>query len=108
MEAAYLGQGLATIVAILSPQRIIIGGGVMRQLSLFPDIREVRARMLQGYLPPLKTPHDFESHIVAPALGDEAGVIGALHLAQEACFRPSTMNYDHLPPPALGPSGKRI
>jgi fructokinase len=85
LEATYLGQALATIVTILSPQRIIIGGGVMHQPFLLPRIREVCARTLHGYLPRLKTPHDFESYIVAPVLGDNAGVIGALLLAQEAC-----------------------
>jgi fructokinase len=89
LEAVYLGQALATIVTILSPQRIIIGGGVLHQPSLLPRIREVCARTLHGYLPRLKTPHDFEAYIVAPAWGDRAGVIGALRLAQEVCSRVS-------------------
>jgi fructokinase len=38
LEAMYLGQALATIVTILSPQRIIIGGGVMHQSHLLPRI----------------------------------------------------------------------
>jgi fructokinase len=85
LVTAYLGQALATIVTILSPQRIIIGGGVMHQPSLLPGIREVCARTLHGYLPRLQTPHDFDTYIVAPALGDAAGVMGALQLAQEVC-----------------------
>jgi fructokinase len=83
LEAAYLGQALATITTILSPQRIIIGGGVMHQPHLLPRIREVCAQALHGYLPRLGSASDFEAYIVAPALGDEAGVIGALYLAQE-------------------------
>jgi fructokinase len=83
LEAAYLGQALATIAAILSPQRIIVGGGVMHQPHLLPRIREACAQTLHGYLPRLKTPSDFEAYIVAPGLGDAAGVIGALCLAQE-------------------------
>jgi fructokinase len=83
LAAAYLGQALATITTILSPQRIIIGGGVMHQPHLLPRIREVCAQALHGYLPRLGSASDFEAYIVAPALGDEAGVIGALHLAQE-------------------------
>jgi fructokinase len=88
LEAVYLGQALATIVTILSPQRIIIGGGVMHQPHVLPRIREACARALHGYLPRLKALSDFEAYIVAPALGDQAGVIGALHLAQEVCCRP--------------------
>jgi fructokinase len=82
-EAAYLGQALATIATVLSPQRIIIGGGVMQQPHLLPRIRETCRQALHGYLPPLKTPSDVETYIVPPGLGDQAGVIGALHLAQE-------------------------
>jgi fructokinase len=82
LEALYLGQAVAIITAILSPQRIIIGGGVMRQTHLLPRIREACAQALHGYLPRLVTPSDFEAYIVAPGLGDQAGVIGALHLAE--------------------------
>jgi fructokinase len=82
LEASYLGQALATIAAILSPQRLIIGGGVMHQTHLLPRIREACAQALHGYLPRLKTVSDFEAYIVAPALGDQAGVVGALCLAE--------------------------
>ena len=84
LEAAYLGQALATIVTILSPQRLIIGGGLMHETHLLPRIREACARALHGYLPSLKTPSDVETYLVPPGLGDQAGVIGALHLAQGA------------------------
>jgi fructokinase len=82
LEAIYLGQALATIITVLSPQRLIIGGGVMHQPRLLPHIRAACEQALHGYVPRLKTLSDWESYIVAPALGDEAGVIGALHLAQ--------------------------
>jgi fructokinase len=82
LEASYLGQALATIATILSPQRIIIGGGIMHQTHLLPRIRKACARMLHGYLPRLETPSDFEAYIVAPVLGDQAGVVGALCLAE--------------------------
>jgi fructokinase len=82
LEAAYLGQALATVVTILSPQRIIIGGGVMHQPHILPRIREACARALHGYVPRLNTGRDFETYLLPPALGDQSGVIGALHLAQ--------------------------
>jgi fructokinase len=82
LEAFYLGQALAAITTILSPQRIIVGGGVLHQPQLLQHIREACARALHGYLPRLKTPSDFEAYIVAPGLGDQAGVMGALHLAE--------------------------
>jgi fructokinase len=83
LEATYLGQALATIATILSPQRIVMGGGVMHQPHVLTRLREACARTLHGYLPRLKTASDFEAYIVAPALGDTAGVIGALYLAHE-------------------------
>jgi fructokinase len=82
LEAAYLGQALATIVTILSPQRIIIGGGVMHQPHLLTRIREACARALHGYVPRLKTGRDLETYLLPPALGDQSGVIGALQLTQ--------------------------
>jgi fructokinase len=82
LEVRYLGQALATIVTILSPQRVIIGGGVMRQPHLLSRIREICRQALHGYLPRLKSPDDLETYIVPPGLGAQAGVIGALQLAQ--------------------------
>jgi fructokinase len=84
LEALYLGQALATIISILSPQRIVLGGGVMHQPALLSHIRSACARTLHGYIPRLKSPGALESYLVLPALGDDAGVIGALHLAREA------------------------
>jgi fructokinase len=81
-EVLYLGQALATIVTILSPQRIIVGGGVLHQPPLLPRIREACREALHGYIPRLKSPSDIEPYIVPPGLGDQAGVIGALQLAQ--------------------------
>jgi fructokinase len=61
---------------------MISGGGVMHQPHLLPRIREACAQTLHAYLPGLQSASDFEAYIVTPALGDQAGVIGALHLAQ--------------------------
>jgi fructokinase len=79
MEAYYLAQALAQYILILSPQKIILGGGVMKQTQLFPLIRQNVQDLLNGYveLPAL------ESYIVPPGLGDNAGITGALVLAYE-------------------------
>ena len=68
LEATYLGQALAIITTILSPQCIIIGGGVMHQPRLLPRSREACAQALQGYMPRLKTPGDFEAYLVPPGI----------------------------------------
>jgi fructokinase len=56
----------------------------MHQPHLLPRIRKACVRALHGYLPRPKTPSDVEMYIVPPELGDQSGVIGALHLGQGA------------------------
>jgi len=80
LEAHYLALSLATWVCTLSPQRILMGGGVMQQAHLFPMIRRELARLLNGYIEAAElTREDF---VVPPELGSRAGVLGALALAQ--------------------------
>jgi len=79
IEAYYLAQALMQYILILSPQKIILGGGVMKQAQLFPLIRQYVQELLNGYV---EIP-DVETYIVPPGLGDNAGIIGALVLAYE-------------------------
>jgi fructokinase len=76
LEADYLALGLANVVCTLSPQRIILGGGVMKQSWLLPLVRERVRDVLAGYVA--------MPEIVPPALGDRAGVLGAIELARLA------------------------
>ncbi len=81
MEAFYLAQALTTFIYVLSPERIILGGGVMKQEQLFPLIRKNVIKMLNGYVSsPYLTADQIDQYIVAPGLTDEAGIKGALHL----------------------------
>ncbi len=82
LEAHYLALAVVNLVTLLAPQRIILGGGVMHQRHLFPRIREKAARMLAHYIEPLASDTAWETYIVPPALGDNAGILGALALAQ--------------------------
>ena len=84
IEAHYLAMACANYLLTLSPQRIIMGGGVMDQQHLFPRIRARLSDILNGYV---KSPHILEhidNYIVPPALGNKAGVLGAIALAMEA------------------------
>ncbi|GAB2540348.1 ROK family protein [Gracilibacillus alcaliphilus] len=84
MEAYYLAQALTTYIYILSPERIIMGGGVMKQKQLFPLIRKKVLELLNGYVSsPYLTEKEIDKYIVAPGLTDEAGIKGALYLAME-------------------------
>lgn len=77
LEARYLALGIANCICVLSPERIIIGGGVMRQTQLYEMIRPQVAEILAGYVGRLP-------EIVPPGLGDLPGVLGALALAEGA------------------------
>ncbi len=84
LEARYLGLAVANLVCTLSPQRIILGGGVMHQRHLFPRIRQVVQDALAGYVNSPALKEAIEDYIVPPGLGDHAGVLGALALARRA------------------------
>lgn len=79
MEAEYIAQALVNYTCVLSPQRIILGGGVMHQTQLLPLIRERFAQLLNGYLK-TKELEDLDSFIVLQSLNDKQGIMGALKL----------------------------
>lgn len=83
LEAYYLAQALCSYILILSPERIIVGGGVSHQEQMMPLIRKEVARQMGGYLqvPQLE---DLDSYIVLPSLNDNQGVLGCLKLAMDA------------------------
>lgn len=81
LEARYLGLAIANLVCTLSPERIILGGGVMHQTHLFPRIRHVVRETLAGYVQHPALLDHIDQYIVPPALGDDAGIFGALALA---------------------------
>jgi fructokinase len=74
LEADYLALGIYNWICTLSPQRIIVCGGVMQRAELLPLIQRKVTTLLAGYLDP--------PEIVPPALGSNAGVLGAIALAQ--------------------------
>jgi fructokinase len=83
LEAYYIGQALTSVILLLSPMRIILGGGVMHQEQLMPLIRRNVNQALGGYLQ-TKELADIEHYIVRPNLGDNQGILGALLLAASA------------------------
>jgi fructokinase len=84
LEAHYLALGLANLVTILSPQCIILGGGVMEQKQLFPLIRKSVQEVLGNYIAAPQIQEGIDQFIVPPKLGSKAGVLGAIALAQDA------------------------
>ncbi|MGN0376350.1 MAG: ROK family protein [Suilimivivens sp.] len=83
LEAYYIAQALTNYILILSPELIILGGGVMHQDQLFPLIRGYVKEMLSGYI---KTEEltDMEKYIVSASLHDNQGIMGCLELGRRA------------------------
>ena len=71
---------------ILSPERIILGGGVMHQEQLFPMIRAYVKELLNGYIK-TKELDSMEQYIVPASLQDNQGIMGCLELARRAVYR---------------------
>lgn len=84
LEARYLALALSTWVSTLSPQRIVLGGGVMQRDFLFPMIRAGLKDLLNDYFPARALRDQLEHYIVPPRLGGHAGVLGAILLGEEA------------------------
>ncbi len=83
LEAYYLAQGIVNFILILSPQKIVLGGGVSKQMQLYPMIHKYVLEMLNGYVK-TKEIEDIENYIVYADLGDDAGIKGTLILGSKA------------------------
>lgn len=82
LEAQYLGYAMANCIASLSPKKIIVGGGVMLQEGLLDKVRKKTQELLHGYINHPLICDDIQHYIVPAGLGDNAGVCGALALAE--------------------------
>ncbi len=73
-----------TLICVLSPQRIIVGGGIMNEPSLLPLVRSRVHELVAGYFDAPELGEAIDHYIVPPALGNHAGVLGAIELARRA------------------------
>lgn len=80
LEAFYIGQAICNYILLLSPECIILGGGVMQQTQLLPLIRKEVAAQLNGYIKSKGTA-DLEHYITGASLNGSQGILGALKLA---------------------------
>ncbi|WP_026653504.1 ROK family protein [Butyrivibrio proteoclasticus] len=83
LESFYIAQALATYILTLSPKIIILGGGVMHQMQLFPLIRKKVVEQLNGYIN-TKEIDNIDEYIVPASLNDDQGIMGAVKLAIDA------------------------
>ncbi len=82
LEAKYISLALINYICTLSPQRIIVGGGVMKQKKLLPLIHKRVRKKLNDYIRVQEITENIEKYIVLPELGDRAGALGAIALAK--------------------------
>lgn len=80
LEGYYIAQALMQYILILSPKKIILGGGVMNQKQVFLSIYQHLKEFLRDYV----SLTELSEYIVSPGLGNDAGITGALLLAHQA------------------------
>ena len=79
LEGEYIAQALVNYIMVLQPQRIILGGGVMHQESLFPIIRKKVAEKINKYLI-TKELENLDDYIVPCSLDDRQGILGSFKI----------------------------
>ena len=84
IEADYLAQMCVNLILTVSPQRIILGGGVMQRQTLFPMIRKRTLELLGGYVQSPAVLEHMDEYIVPPALYPISGLVGAYLLGKQA------------------------
>ena len=87
LVAGYIALALAQYVLVLSPQRLVLGGGVFQQPHLLDRVRRRLPEVLNGYIPRAEMSERVDRYIVAPRFGQEAGLMGAFALAAQAARR---------------------
>jgi len=84
LESEYLATALVNYIFILSPQRIILGGGVMQQNHLVSMVGSKVHELINAYIETDQLDRDIKEYIVKPELGTRAGVLGAIALGYKA------------------------
>jgi len=83
IEADYIASALMNYILVLSPKKIILGGGVMQRQFLFAKIRRRVHELLNGYVSDKSVLENIEEYIVPPGLGNQSGSLGAIALAMQ-------------------------
>ncbi len=84
LEAHYIALALQNLICDFSPQRLILGGGVMHEEHLFPRIRSKTLHLLNGYIQSSIILENIDGYIVKPGLGNRAGVLGTIALIKKS------------------------
>ncbi len=82
--AGYLAQLATSLILLHMPDRLVFGGGVMKAPGLLEALRRATEARLAGYVVAPQLDPGLERYLVAPALGDRAGITGAILLGKRA------------------------
>ena len=80
LKAFYIAHALVNYILILSPEKIILGGDVIKHKQLLPKIRKEVAKLLNGYVQSDLIANKIDEYIVTPDLGENSGFFGAVAL----------------------------
>ena len=89
LEADYIAQALTNYALTLSPQRIIIGGGVGTLAHLLTKVQNRTRELINGYIQSPAILENIETYIVNPGLGNRSGMLGAIALAEQSLQKAS-------------------
>lgn len=84
IEAYYLAQMCVNLIMTLSPERIILGGGVMQRESLIKMVRSETLRLLNGYIQHPAILEHIDEYIVTPDLFPVSGLVGSFLIGKAA------------------------
>jgi fructokinase len=82
LEARYLALGLVSVICVLSPERIVLGGGVMSSPGLLPLVHREVGALMNGYLDNASLGDGIADYLTLPRLGSLSGVLGGIGLAR--------------------------
>ena len=83
LEVDYIASALMNYILVLSPKKIILGGGVMQRDFLFPKVRWRVRELLNGYVASQSVADEMDTYILPPGLGNQSGSLGAIALAMQ-------------------------
>ena len=101
LEARYLAWGVCNLIYAYSPQRIVLGGGVLEHPGLLDRVRRQALASLNGYIQSGPLPGRIDEYLVSPRLGGRAGVLGAIALAIRQADDALVAPVSRLPAPAV-------
>ena len=82
LEAYYLGQASCKCIMCYSPEKIILGGGVMHKSDLIDLVRKETLKNLNGYIKKEEMINNIGEYIVLPELNDDSGILGSIELGK--------------------------